>query len=132
MGYEFVGTIVALGLDVSGWSVGEWVIEVMNEFCGGCDFCVVGFFDFCYYYYILESEFGVDVYGCGRVVVGGYVFYFVMEVNCLMCVLDDFSDEVVANVEVVVVGFYVVSCLGICLGEDVVIFGVGSIGLYLL
>lgn len=132
MGHEFVGTIAALGPDVSGWSVGERVIEAMNEPCGGCDFCAAGSPDLCYHHYILESESGADVHGRGRVVVGGYAPYLVMEANRLMRVPDDFSDEAAANVEAAAVGFHAVSRSGIRLGEDVVIFGAGPIGLYLL
>lgn len=132
MGHEFVGTIAALGAGVDGWSIGERVMEAMSEPCGGCDFCSAGAPELCFHHYILESEAGADVHGRGRVVVGGYAPYLVMEANRLMRVPDEFSDEAAANVEAAAVGFHAVSRSGIRLGDSVVIFGAGPIGLYLL
>ena len=132
MGHEFVGTIEELGPGVANWSVGERVMEAMSDPCGGCDFCSAGQPDLCFHHYIMESEGGADVHGRGRVVVGGYGPYLTMEANRLMRVPDEFSDEAAANVEAAAVGFHAVSRSGIRLGDSVVIFGAGPIGLYLL
>src|SRR5437879_4946734 len=38
-GSEIAGTIVALGANVKGWSLGDHVAVQSNLFCGECEFC---------------------------------------------------------------------------------------------
>lgn len=41
-GHEYSGTIVALGSEVEGWSIGEEVVGGPSPRCGVCEYCLVG------------------------------------------------------------------------------------------
>ena len=41
-GHEYSGTIVAVGTEVTGWSVGERVIAGPSVRCGTCEYCLAG------------------------------------------------------------------------------------------
>lgn len=41
-GHEFSGTIVAIGAEVAGWSIGEEVVGGPSPRCGVCDYCLAG------------------------------------------------------------------------------------------
>jgi (R,R)-butanediol dehydrogenase/meso-butanediol dehydrogenase/diacetyl reductase len=39
-GHEYAGRIAAVGPDVTGWSIGDAVIDGPNERCGKCEYCL--------------------------------------------------------------------------------------------
>jgi threonine dehydrogenase-like Zn-dependent dehydrogenase len=41
-GHEFSGTVVAVGSDVEGWTIGEAVVGGPSPRCGICDYCLAG------------------------------------------------------------------------------------------
>ena len=41
-GHEYSGTVVALGSDVEGWSIGEEVVGGPSPRCGVCEYCLAG------------------------------------------------------------------------------------------
>lgn len=47
-GHEFAGTIVGIGKDVTGWSIGDRVCALPLDPCNKCDACDVGLVGLCY------------------------------------------------------------------------------------
>jgi len=42
LGHEISGTVVDIGLEVNGFSIGDRVVSSLTNFCGECNFCIRG------------------------------------------------------------------------------------------
>lgn len=56
LGHEFVGTITAIGVETSGWTLGQRVGVAPNAGCGACAACIRGQSNYCPDY----TAFGID------------------------------------------------------------------------
>lgn len=117
IGYEFVGCIVEMGLGVIGYSIGDCVLVEGYIVCGYCCNCCVG----CQYLCLNMVGIGVNCNGV-------FVEYMIMLVLNLWLIFDQILLEFVVffdlygNVVYCVLEFDVI-------GEDVLIIGVGLIGI---
>jgi L-iditol 2-dehydrogenase len=123
LGHEFVGTIERLGGQVVGYREGQRVGVVPNAGCGRCDACIRGQANYCPAY----TAFGIDRDGGhapfvrvpGRFVAQGNVIPMPDEVSDVEASLLEPLSCVVNAVRGVRVG----------LGDTVVIYGAGPMGL---
>jgi L-iditol 2-dehydrogenase len=47
-GHEFCGVVTDVGEDVTEWKIGDRVTsETAFSFCGKCEYCITGFYNFC-------------------------------------------------------------------------------------
>lgn len=117
IGYEFVGCIVGIGLGVIGYEIGQCVLVEGYIVCGYCCNCCGGCLYLC-----------LNIVGIGVNVNGVFVEYMVMLVSNLWLIFDQILFELVVffdlygNVVYCVLEFNVI-------GEDVLIIGVGLIGI---
>lgn len=123
LGHEFVGDIARLGERVSGYEVGQRVGLAPNAGCGQCDACIRGESNYCPDY----TAFGIDRDG-------GHADYvkvpaaFIAQGNVIPIPQDvsDLAASVLEPLSCVVNGIRVSR---IRLGDTVVVYGVGPIGL---
>lgn len=123
LGHEFVGVIVKTGRNVSGYSEGQRVGLAPNAGCGLCQACISGMANYCPEY----TAFGIDMDG-------GHAEYvripakFIRQgnVNILPETLSDPVGSVLEPFSCVVNG---ARKSQIVLGDTVVIFGAGPIGM---
>jgi threonine dehydrogenase-like Zn-dependent dehydrogenase len=123
LGHEFIGTVEQLGSRVSGYAVGQRVGVVPNAGCGHCEACVRGQANYCPEY----TAFGIDRDG-GHATHVGLPGRFLTQGNVIP-LPDSVSDQEASLLEPFscVVNGLRVSRLE--LGDTVVIFGAGPMGL---
>jgi threonine dehydrogenase-like Zn-dependent dehydrogenase len=123
LGHEFIGTIEEAGADVRGYRIGQRVGVVPNAGCGRCDACACGQANYCPHY----TAFGIDRDGAHApwVAVPGP---FVAQGN-VVPLPDEVSDRAGALLEPFSCVVNGVRASRIDLGDTVVIFGAGPIGL---
>ncbi|MCR5795536.1 MAG: alcohol dehydrogenase catalytic domain-containing protein [Solobacterium sp.] len=122
-GHEFAGDIVKAGSQVKGYSAGDRVSAAPNIGCGHCDMCVSGNTHLC-----REMEaFGVTMNG-------GFAEYVRIPRNAviqgnIMKIGDDVSYEAAALIEPLSCVYNGQILLGIRPGDDVLVIGLGPIGI---
>ncbi len=122
-GHEFAGDIVKVGSEVKGYAVGDRVSAAPNIGCGRCDACVSGNTHLCN-----EMEaFGVTMDG-------GFAEYVRIPENAVVQgniskLGDDISYEAAALLEPLSCVYNGQTLLGIRPGDDVLIIGLGPIGI---
>jgi len=117
MGHEASGIIEAVGPGVSSFSVGERVTFDSTIYCNTCEYCRSGRVNLC-------SRRRVLGVSCAQfVAVPQYVLYRLP---------DSVGFEVAALIEPVSVAFHAVRRAAMSLGESVVVFGCGLIGLLII
>ncbi|MBO7703110.1 MAG: alcohol dehydrogenase catalytic domain-containing protein [Solobacterium sp.] len=122
-GHEFAGDIVKAGSNVQGFSAGDRVSVAPNLGCGHCDACVSGNTHLCDH----MEAFGVTMDG-------GFAEYVripkeaVVQGN-ISKLGDDISYEAAALVEPLSCVYNGQTLLGIRPGDDVLIIGLGPIGI---
>ena len=123
LGHEFIGTIERAGADVEGYGAGQRVGVVPNAGCGYCDACIRGQANYCPQY----TAFGIDRDGghAAYVVVPGR---FIAQGNVVPLpeAVSDREGALLEPFSCVVNG---VRAARIELGDTVLIFGAGPIGL---
>ncbi len=123
LGHEFVGTIEQLGERVTGYSIGQRVGVVPNAGCGRCDACVRGKANYCPTY----TAFGIDRDG-GHAEWVRIPGQFLAQGN-VMILPDAISDADASLLEPFSCVVNGVRAARLELGDSVVIFGAGPIGL---
>jgi len=124
LGHEFAGTVVELGKDVKGISVGEKVtgLGATAVTCGSCEFCLSGNFIFC-----------SDRRGMGHGVNGGFTRYVVMRPDQLFRVPEALSLEEASLSEPFAAAIHAVTEMTqVRIGDIVLVSGPGPIGLLCL
>ena len=124
LGHEFAGTVVEIGRNVSGVSVGDRVtgLGATAVTCGKCEYCLSGYFIFC-----------TNRRGMGHGVNGALTRYVVMRPDQLYRVPDGFSMEEAALSEPFAAAVQAVTELTpVRLGDTALISGPGPIGLLCL
>lgn len=118
IGHEFSGTIVELGEDVEGWSVGDRVTANGSLTCGTCEACRSGRYNIC-------QKLGFLGVGDD----GAFADYVVVEAAKLFSIPEGVSQREAAVAEPLACGIHATNLLGDIAGKDVVVIGPGIIGL---
>lgn len=121
-GYEVVGMVVVVVLDVMLVKVGDCVVVNLSWLCGVCCYCFEGLlnqcFDMCFYGSVMWMLY----------VQGVFCNVFVCDVVQCVKVVDYVLLLFVVFVELFVVGLYVVLWVGLLIGKCVFVLGCGLIG----
>ncbi len=122
-GHEFAGDIVRTGRNVKGYAPGERVSVAPNIGCGHCDMCVSGNTHLCRN----MEAFGVTMNG-------GFAEYVKVPENAVvqgnvLKIADDLSYEAAALIEPLSCVYNGQILLGIRPGDDVLVIGLGPIGI---
>ncbi len=118
-GHEFMATVEALGPGVTGVEVGAKVTATPQEVCGECAPCKRGRYNVCE---ALKVR-GFQAPGVAQDL-------FVTEVEKLVPLPDDFTEEEGAFVEPVAVAAHASLRAGDLTGKNVVVLGAGPIGIF--
>lgn len=122
LGHECAGTIVELGANVTSLKVGDRVALEPGITCGQCEFCKSGKYNLCPDVQFLATP---PVQGC-------YENYIAFPENMCFKLPDNMSTKAGALVEPLSVGLHAAAQGSVSLGDSVVIFGAGCIGLVTL
>lgn len=119
LGHEAAGTVMEIGKDVKSLKVGDRVALEPGKTCGECEFCKSGLYNLC-----PDVEFfATPPYH------GVFVNYVNHPENMCFKLPDNVSSVEGALVEPLSVGLHATGQGGVKLGDTVVIFGTGCIGL---
>ena len=129
-GHEYMGTVAALGLGVDEFAIGDRVTVEIHAGCGQCKRCRMGMYTSCHNYGLNYGDKDKGHRANGFTTDGGFAEYAVNNVNTLIKVPDDMSDEEATLVVTAGTSMYGLTELGgLVAGESVVVIGPGPIGL---
>lgn len=121
MGHEFSGTVIESGTEVSDFNKGDRVCVEPLIYCGTCPACKQGFYNQC-------QSVGFVGINCH----GGFAKYVAVDSKMLHKLPENVSLEEGALVEPTAVSFYGVKESKLKVGDTVIIYGAGPIGLLTL
>jgi 2-desacetyl-2-hydroxyethyl bacteriochlorophyllide A dehydrogenase len=119
-GHEAAGTVVAVGAQVTNVRVGDRVAVDPSLFCGSCKYCRAGRGNLC-------ERWGAT----GDTVDGAFAEYVSVPARNCYTVPDEMSFSSAAMVEPVSCAVHAVDRLGVVVGDNVLVFGAGTMGLVL-
>lgn len=123
MGYEYVGVVEQIGVDVWNVVVGDFVVGLFFVFDNICEICCVGYQLYCVYC-VLMGVFGMQVeLLCVLLVDGMFVVVFGDLMLVQLCGL-------LVVFDVLGIGWFVVVVVVVGLGRIVVVVGDGVVGLF--
>jgi threonine dehydrogenase-like Zn-dependent dehydrogenase len=129
-GHEYMGTVVALGPGVDEYQIGQRVAVEIHAGCGQCKRCREGMYTSCHNYGLNYGEVDKGHRANGFTTDGGFCEYQVNNINTLVAIADDMSDEEATLVVTAGTAMYGLTELGgLVAGESVVVTGPGPIGL---
>src|SRR5207342_230871 len=129
-GHEYMGTVVALGPGVDEYKVGQRVAVEIHAGCGQCKRCREGMYTPCHNYGLNYGDVNKGHRANGFTTDGGFCEYQVNNINTLVAIPDDMSDEEATLVVTAGTAMYGLTELGgLVAGESVVVTGPGPIGL---
>jgi L-iditol 2-dehydrogenase len=129
-GHEYMGTVAALGPGVDEFKIGQRVTVEIHAGCGQCKRCREGMYTACHNYGLNYGEVDKGHRANGFTTDGGFCEYQVNNINTLIAISDDMSDEEATLVVTAGTAMYGLTELGgLVAGESVVITGPGPIGL---
>jgi L-iditol 2-dehydrogenase len=129
-GHEYMGTVVALGPGVDEYSIGQRVACEIHAGCGQCKRCREGMYTSCHNYGLNYGEHDKGHRANGFTTDGAFCEYQVNNINTLVAIPHDMSDEEGALVVTAGTAMYALTELGgLVAGESVVVSGAGPIGL---
>jgi L-iditol 2-dehydrogenase len=129
-GHEYMGTVVALGPGVDEYKIGQRVAVEIHAGCGQCKRCREGMYTSCHNYGLNYGDVDKGHRANGFTTDGGFCEYQVNNINTLVAIADDMSDEEGALVVTAGTAMYALTELGgLVAGESVVVSGAGPIGL---
>ena len=129
-GHEYMGTVVALGPGVDEYDIGQRVTVEIHAGCGQCKRCRQGMYTSCHNYGLNYGDVDKGHRANGFTTDGGFCQYAVNNINTLVKVPDDMSDEEATLVVTAGTAMYGLTELGgLIAGESVVVTGPGPIGL---
>ncbi len=117
-GHEFTGIVAELGPGVTGVTIGDRVAVAPLLPCGRCEYCIRGEYSICADYGFIGSRQQ-----------GGFAQYVNVPAQNLIPLPDQVSFREGAILEPLSVAVHAVKRGGLVLGESVVIFGAGPIGM---
>ncbi|HVV80611.1 MAG TPA: zinc-binding dehydrogenase [Pseudolabrys sp.] len=125
-GHEYMGTVVKLGPTVDEFAVGDRVAVEIHAGCGRCLRCREGMYTSCLNYGWHSKGHRAN----GFTTDGGFCEYQVNNINTLVAISDEMSDEEATLVVTAGTAMYGLTELGgLVAGESVVVTGPGPIGL---
>jgi len=126
LGHEYMGTIVKLGPSVDEYQIGDRVTVEVHAGCGRCPRCREGMYTSCLNYGFPSKGHRAN----GFTTDGGFAEYAVNNINTMVHVPDDMSDEEATLVVTAGTAMYGLDVMGgLIAGEGVVVTGPGPIGL---
>jgi L-iditol 2-dehydrogenase len=129
-GHEYMGTVVALGHGVDEYKIGQRVSVEIHAGCGQCKRCREGMYTSCHNYGMNYGEHDKGHRANGFTTDGGFCEYQVNNINTLVPIADEMSDEEATLVVTAGTGMYALTELGgLMAGESVAVIGPGPIGL---
>ena len=129
-GHEYMGTIAALGPGVDEFEIGDRVTVEIHAGCGQCKRCRMGMYTSCHNYGKNYGDVDKGHRANGFTTDGGFAEYAVNNVNTMIKVPDEMSDEEATLVVTAGTSMYGLTELGgLVAGESVVVIGPGPIGL---
>lgn len=129
-GHEYMGTIAALGAGVDEFEIGDRVTVEVHAGCGQCKRCRMGMYTSCHNYGLNYGDKDKGHRANGFTTNGGFADYVVNNINTVIKVPDDMSDEEATLVVTAGTSMYGLTELGgLVAGESVVVIGPGPIGL---
>lgn len=117
-GHEMAGIIEKVGSSVTNFKIGDKVVVESASFCGNCDVCRDGKVDLCDNVFVSKA--------------GGFAEYAVIPVQTCVHLPEDISFKQAGIVEPLGVAIDLVKTADIHLGDHVLIYGTGTIGLMAL
>jgi L-iditol 2-dehydrogenase len=125
-GHEWTGTVVALGAGVDELAVGDRVAIEAHHGCGRCDNCLIGKYTAC-------LNYGNQAKGhraSGMTTDGGFAEYALHHVSALYKLPPALSFKDAVLITTAGTGLYGLEATGgYIVGQDIVIFGPGPVGL---
>jgi 2-desacetyl-2-hydroxyethyl bacteriochlorophyllide A dehydrogenase len=129
-GHEYMGTVAALGPGVDEYEIGERVTVEIHAGCGQCKRCRQGMYTSCLNYGLNYGDVDKGHRANGFTTDGGFAEYAINNINTLVHVPDDMSDEEATLVVTAGTAMYGLTELGgLVAGESIVVTGPGPIGL---
>ncbi|HUC35903.1 MAG TPA: alcohol dehydrogenase catalytic domain-containing protein [Acidimicrobiales bacterium] len=118
-GHEFTGTIVALGEEVRGWSLGEQVVAGPSARCGRCRRCLEGKPSQC------EQRQGTVDQHLDN---GAFARYVLVDSASLLRIPEGLTPRQAALAEPLAVALHGITRSGLEVGDSAMVFGAGPIG----
>ena len=129
-GHEYMGTVVALGPGVDEYKIGQRITVEIHAGCGQCKRCREGMYTSCHNYGLNYGELDKGHRANGFTTDGGFCEYQVNNINTLVAIPNEMSDEEATLVVTAGTAMYGLTELGgLVAGESVVVSGPGPIGL---
>jgi 2-desacetyl-2-hydroxyethyl bacteriochlorophyllide A dehydrogenase len=129
-GHEYMGTVVALGPGVDEYKIGQRITVEIHAGCGQCKRCREGMYTSCLNYGLNYGDVDKGHRANGFTTDGGFSEYQVNNINTLVAIPDDMTDEEATLVVTAGTAMYGLTELGgLVAGESVVVTGPGPIGL---
>jgi L-iditol 2-dehydrogenase len=125
-GHEYMGTVVALGPGVDEYKIGQRVTVEIHAGCGQCKRCREGMYTACHNYGLNYGDVDKGHRANGFTTDGGFCEYQVNNINTLVAIPDEMSDEEATLVVTAGTAMYGLTELGgLVAGESVVVTGPG-------
>ena len=129
-GHEYMGTVVALGPSVDEFDIGDKVTVEIHSGCGQCKRCRMGMYTSCHNYGLNYGDVNKGHRANGFTTDGGFKQFAVNNINTLIKVPNEMSDEEATLVVTAGTTMYGLTELGgLIAGESLVVIGPGPIGL---
>ena len=129
-GHEYMGTVVALGPSVDEFDIGERVTVEIHSGCGQCKRCRMGMYTSCHNYGLNYGNVNKGHRANGFTTDGGFKQFAVNNINTLIKVPDNMTDEEATLVVTAGTTMYGLTELGgLIAGESLAVIGPGPIGL---
>jgi threonine dehydrogenase-like Zn-dependent dehydrogenase len=129
-GHEYMGTVAALGPGVDEFAIGDRITVEIHAGCGQCKRCRMGMYTSCLNYGLNYGEVNKGHRANGFTTDGGFAEYAINNINTMIKIGDEMSDEEATLVVTAGTAMYGLTELGgLVAGESVVVTGPGPIGL---
>lgn len=129
-GHEYMGTVAALGPGVDEFAIGDRITVEIHAGCGQCKRCRMGMYTSCLNYGLNYGDVNKGHRANGFTTDGGFAEYAVNNVNTMIKIGEEMSDEEATLVVTAGTAMYGLTELGgLVAGESVVVTGPGPIGL---
>ncbi len=129
-GHEYMGTVVQLGKGVDDFQIGDRVTAEIHAGCGRCERCREGMYTSCSNYGLNYGDKDKGHRANGFTTDGAFAEYAVNNINTLISVPDDMSDEEATLVVTAGTAMYGLDVMGgLIAGKSIAVTGPGPIGL---
>lgn len=129
-GHEYMGTVAALGPGVDEFAIGDRVTVEIHAGCGQCKRCREGMYTSCHNYGLNYGDMDKGHRANGFTSDGGFADYAINNINTLIRIAPEMSDEEATLVVTAGTSMYGLTELGgLIAGESIVVTGPGPIGL---